>query len=150
MPQSDRPCEVAQSQPRRLHKRKNIGRRPSPTPQKIVAIIEDDRSILRATSVLLSAFGFGTEMFESAEAFLKVAASSKAACLVVDIDLGTMTGIEMAHQLVETGSSYPIIFTTGLDSERTRRQAEHAGAVAYLNKPFPAQMLIEAIIKAIG
>src|SRR5215470_17749134 len=116
MPQ-DRPREVAQSQPRRLHKRKNIGRRPSPTPQKIVAIIEDDRSLLRATSVLLSAFGFGTEMFDSAEAFLEAAVSSKAACLVVDIDLGAMTGIELAHRLIEGGFSFPIIFTTGRDSE---------------------------------
>src|SRR5262245_32285035 len=96
----------------------------------------------RSTSVLLSAFGFGTETFESAEAFLEVAASSKACCLVVDINLGKMTGIELALQLAQRGIKYPIIFMTGQDNDSVRRQAADAGAVAYLSKPFPARMLI--------
>jgi len=120
------------------------------TPQKIIAIIEDDHGMRRSTSVLLSAYGFGTEMFESAETFLKVAASSRACCLVVDINLVKMTGIELALQLSERGIKRPIIFMTGRDNDNVRRQAEDAGAVAFLNKPFPARMLIEALVKATG
>ena len=100
----------------------------------------------RSTSVLLEASGFGTETFDSAEAFLK--SSSKACCLVVDIDLDKMTGIKLARQLAQHGRIYPIIFMTGHDSDIVRRQAEDVGAVACLTKPFPAQMLIKAIIKA--
>ena len=115
------------------------------TPQKIVAIIEDDSRVRRAVARLLSASGFDTETFESAETFLEVAASSKACCLVVDINLDKMTGIELALQLAERGIKHPIIFLTAHDSDSVRRQAEDAGAVAYLTKPFPARTLIEAI-----
>ena len=94
----------------------------------------------RSTSALLEASGFGTETFDSAEAFLN--ASSKACCLVVDINLVKMTGIELALRLAQRGSIYPIIFMTGHDNDIVRRQAEDVGAVAFLNKPFPARMLI--------
>src|SRR3954470_12539802 len=120
------------------------------TPQKIIAIIEDDRGMRRSTSVLLSAYGFGTETFDSAESFLQVVATSKAACLVVDINLAKMTGIELALQLSDRGIKRPIIFMTGCDNGGVRRKAEDAGAVAYLNKPFPARILIEALVKATG
>ena len=102
----------------------------------------------RSTSVLLSAFGFGTETFESAEAFLEVVASTNACCLLVDINLDQMNGIELALELAERGIRYPIIFMTGNDDDGIRRRAKDAGAVAYLNKPFPARMLVEAINKA--
>ena len=122
----------------------------APVPKKIIAIIEDDSGMRRSTSILLEACGFGTQTFDSAEAFLKVAASSNACCLVVDINLDKMTGLELALQLAERGMRYPIIFMTGNDNDSVRCQAEDLGAVAYLNKPFPARILIEAIIKATG
>jgi FixJ family two-component response regulator len=131
----------------REHRPKNASVLAS-TPQKIVAIIEDDSRVRRAVARLLSASGFGTETFESAEAFLEVAASSKASCLVVDINLGKMTGIELALQLAERGVKHSIIFMTGRDDDSVRRQAKDVGAVAYLTKPFPARTLIEAINKA--
>ena len=118
------------------------------TPRKIIGIVEDDSGIRRSTSRLLSGFGFDTETYDSAEAFL--AASSKACCLVVDINLGKMTGIELALQLAERSIKIPIIFMTGHDNDSARRQAADAGAVAYLNKPLSVQMLIGAILKATG
>ena len=118
------------------------------TPRKIIGIVEDDAGIRRSTSRLLSGCGFDTETYDSAEAFL--AASSKACCLVVDINLGKMTGIELALQLAERSIKIPIIFMTGLDSKSVRGQAMDAGAVAYLTKPFSVRRLIGAILKATG
>jgi FixJ family two-component response regulator len=104
----------------------------------------------KATANLLSAFGYGTETFDSAEAFLKSAPTSEAACLVVDVQLADISGIELAHQLAADGFKYPIIFITALDDGRIRSQAEAAGAVAYLRKPCSESSLIEAIARAIG
>jgi FixJ family two-component response regulator len=104
----------------------------------------------QATAKLVSAFGFGMEAFASAAAFLNVAATREADCLVVDIQLDGMSGLELAHQLTVVGFKYPIIFMIALDGESVRSQAAAVGGVATLSKPFPAQVLIEALIKATG
>jgi FixJ family two-component response regulator len=75
---------------------------------------------------------------------------SEATCLVVDVQLGDLSGVELARQLVADGFKYPIIFMTALDDARIQSQAEAAGAVAYLCKPFRPNLLIDAIIEAIG
>jgi FixJ family two-component response regulator len=118
--------------------------------QKIVAVIDDDPSIRASLAKLLSSRGYGTEMFDSAEAFLNAAATSKASCLVIDIHLGDISGLELARQLAADGFKYPVIFMTGLTNEIFRDQAAAADAIAFLTKPFPARFLIEAIEKAIG
>ncbi len=101
-------------------------------------------------ATLLSAFGYITYTFNSAEAFLNVAATSKAKCLVVDVQLGDISGVELGRQLAEAKFTFPIIFMTALDDEVISRQAEQLGCVAYLRKPFGTDVLIEAIVKAIG
>jgi FixJ family two-component response regulator len=116
--------------------------------QTIVAIVDDDPEMRDATANLLSACGYGTETFDSAEAFLNAAATSKASCLVTDIQLGDISGVELAHQLAADGYKYPIIFMTAFDDELIRSKAAAAGAVAFLSKPFPANSLIEAVAKA--
>jgi FixJ family two-component response regulator len=118
--------------------------------QKIVAVVDDDPGMRKSTANLLSASGYGTETFGSAEAFLNAVATSRASCLVVDIQLGDISGVELAHQLAADGFTHPIIFMTGLNDDRVRYQAAAAGGIAFLDKPFPAKMLIDAIKKAIG
>jgi FixJ family two-component response regulator len=113
-----------------------------------VAVIDDDPEMRSAMASLLTAHGYCPETFDSAETFLTCASTSKATCLVVDIQLGDISGVELAHQLAADGFTYPIIFMTGLDDEVIRRQAVAAGGVAFLRKPFPAQMLFDAIEKA--
>ena len=103
-----------------------------------------------ATANLLSAFGFGTETFDSTEAFLNASPTSEATCLIVAVQLGDISGVELARQLAAESFKYPIIFMTALDDQRIRSQAEAAGAVAFLGKPFQPNLLIEAITKAIG
>ena len=118
--------------------------------QKIVAVVDDDPEMRAAMASLLSSYGYCAETFDSAETFLTCASTSKATCLVVDIQLGDISGVDLANQLVADGYSYPIIFMTGLDDELIRRQADAAGGVAFLHKPFPARMLFDAIEKALG
>jgi FixJ family two-component response regulator len=99
---------------------------------------------------LLSALGYGTETFDSAETFLNAVVASKATCLLVDIQLGDISGIELARQLATDGFKYPIIFMSGLTDDWIKCQVTAAGGIAFLNKPFPAILLIDAINKAIG
>ena len=118
--------------------------------QTIIAIIDDDPGMRGAMGTLLPTLGYGTETFGSAEAFLNAVATSKATCLLVDIQLGDISGLELARKLAADGFKYPIIFMTGLTDECIRSQAAAAGGIAFLTKPFPARLLIDAIYKAIG
>ncbi len=116
----------------------------------VVAIVEDDTAMLKGVEGLLNAHGFVTETYASAEAFLERAAVSKASCLVLDIHLGGISGIELRRQLAAAGSRLPVIFMTAVDSEIIQRQAVEVGCIAFLHKPFPSGHLIEAIGKAVG
>jgi FixJ family two-component response regulator len=119
-------------------------------PKKIVAVVDDDPEMREATAALLSAFGYGTETFDSAEAFLIAAATSQANCLVTDIRLGDISGVELVHQLTADGYKYPTIFITAFDEEWVRSKVAAVGGIALLIKPFPSNALIEAVVKAIG
>jgi len=114
-----------------------------------IAIIDDDPEILEALDLTLSSHGYRSALFASAEDFLDTAATSEAACLVVDIQLGGVSGVELGRQLSASGFTFPIIFMTGSRDELHRRQAMDCGCVAFLLKPFPADRLIEAITSAI-
>ena len=116
----------------------------------IVGIVDDDPEIRIAMARLLSVFGYGAETFDSAETFLVCASTSKVTCLLLDIQLGDISGIELAHQLAADGFKFPIIFMTGLNDEVIRSQAAAAGGIAFLRKPFRTKMLIDAIKLAIG
>ncbi|MBR1331034.1 response regulator transcription factor [Bradyrhizobium ottawaense] len=115
---------------------------------RTIAIVEDDPSLLQGLSRLLSAHGFRVARFSSAESFLAGAAQCDAACLVVDIHLGGISGIDLKKRLTSSGSDFPVIFMTAVESEATRQEAVDAGCVAYLRKPFLAQLLIDAINRA--
>jgi CheY-like chemotaxis protein len=114
----------------------------------IVAVVDDDPSMLRAAEDLLDAHGFATKVFASAEEFLDRGAANQVDCLLLDIHLGGMSGIELRHQLTASGSTLSVIFMTAIDGEAIREEALKAGCVAYLRKPFLARQLIDAIEKA--
>jgi FixJ family two-component response regulator len=116
----------------------------------VIAIVDDDPGIRGSLENLLSAFGYHTEAYTSAEEFIRGAATTEASCLVADIQLGGLSGVELGRHLSAAGFTLPIIFMTGSREETHRRQAMDVGCVAYLNKPFPADQLIAAITKAIG
>jgi FixJ family two-component response regulator len=117
---------------------------------KVVGVVENDPGMLKALERLLTAHGFVVEPYVSAEAFLAGAINNEMTCLVLDIDLGGMSGIELRRQLAASGCALPVIFVTALDSPATRQQAMDAGCFAYLLKPFPSSLLFAAIDKASG
>ena len=116
----------------------------------VIAIVEDDPSVRDALDLMLSFLGFQTELYASAEEFISAARMSEATCLLVDIQLGDISGVEMAHQLCAIGCYFPIIFMTGSHDEILQRQAMETGCVAFLHKPFPEDQLVESIKKATG
>ena len=120
------------------------------TQRDIIAIIEDDLGLGSALGVLLSAYGYQSKLFSSAEEFIAVAATSNAACLLVDVELGGMSGLNLARRLIAAGVKYPLIFMTGSHNDEYRRQATDLGCVAYLKKPYPSAILMEAITAATG
>src|SRR5262245_31066698 len=129
----------------------------APTPEafmsarrKLVVVVDDDGSMLKSLERLLNASGFDTELFSSAEAFLARTCAREAACLVLDIHLGGMSGIELRRRLAASGSAVPVVFMTAFDDERTHDAAVEAGCVVCLRKPFPARSLIGAIESAGG
>ena len=112
---------------------------------RTIAIVEDDPSMLKSLTRLLATHGFRVLTFTSAESFLADAAGCQAKCLLVDIHLGGISGIEMKRRLTSSGSDFLVIFMTAIDSKTSRREAFEAGCVAYLRKPFMSKLLIDAI-----
>ena len=119
-----------------------------PDQPKVIAIVDDEQALLKAIERLLTARGFAPQGFNSAEAFLDSHAAKDAACLVLDIHLGGMSGIELLRRLNAVRSKLPVIFITAADNEAVHREAMEAGCVAFLRKPFQAHSLISAIDKA--
>lgn len=117
--------------------------------KKVVAVVDDDQSMLNAAENLLDAHGFTTMRFSSADEFLGDREATRADCLLVDIHLGGLSGIELRRQLKWSRPDLPVIFMTALDDEAVRQQALDVGCVTFLHKPFPAHQLIEAIKRAV-
>jgi FixJ family two-component response regulator len=120
-----------------------------PKRHTIVAVVDDDASMLKAAAELLNANGFAVSLFGSAEEFLGSDAANKADCLLLDIHLGGLSGIELRQRLKFSRPELPVIFMTALDDEKIRQQALQAGCITCLRKPFPARQLIEAIAKGV-
>jgi FixJ family two-component response regulator len=118
--------------------------------QKPIAVVDDDPDMLQSVEMLLSSYGYDTKLFGSAEEILSVFPTLEAACLIVDIQLGGISGLELVRALCAEGFSLPVIFITGSRDERHRRQALELGCVAFLLKPFSEEQLIETVKKATG
>ncbi|HUK11349.1 MAG TPA: response regulator [Stellaceae bacterium] len=117
--------------------------------RKAILVVDDDPGVLRAVERLLRALGFEPDTYESIEDFRARADLSNAICLVLDIHLNHVSGIELARQLKASGSLLPIIFITADDSAPIRKMARDVGCIAYLAKPFTAKSLTRAIDKVL-
>jgi FixJ family two-component response regulator len=115
-----------------------------------VAVVEDDPSMRKSIERLLNTHGFVTEGYSSAEAFLSRDAASRIDCIVLDIYLKGISGIELRLRLTASGSKLPVIFITAVDDRALELAAHQAGCAAYLHKPFPATLLLDAINKALA
>jgi two-component system response regulator FixJ len=114
----------------------------------VVGIVDDDSGIRDALDLLLSSYGYRTELFASAEEFVMAVRTTKSTCLLVDIELGNITGVELGRQLAAMGHDFPIIFMTGSCDATIQKQALDFGCIAFLHKPFQPEQLIESIVKA--
>jgi FixJ family two-component response regulator len=111
----------------------------------LIAVVDDDESIRRTTKLLIESFGFRAHVFESAEEILTFDDLDTTSCLIVDLQMPGMDGLQLQSQLAATGRGIPIIFITAYDSRESRRRAMQAGAVAFLGKPFSDEQLLETI-----
>lgn len=110
-----------------------------------VYVVEDDESIRRAIGRQLRSVDFHVVTFESAEEFLDSTSGMGEGCLVLDIRLPGMTGLDLQEKLVSSGAKYSVIFMTAHDNPQWQERAKKAGALAYLKKPFGDQSLLDTI-----
>ena len=110
-----------------------------------VFVVDDDTSVRTALKRLIKSLGFKVETFDTAQAFLKHGPHDGPACLVLDVRMPGMSGIELQEQLTSAGLGLPIIFITGHGNIPMSVKAMKAGAVDFIEKPFEDQKLIDAI-----
>ena len=115
----------------------------------LVAIVDDDNSMRAAVQGLLEAVSLPVQGFASAEEFLKSGKQHVTACLIADIRMPGMSGLELQANLNAEGCRIPIIFITAHGDEKMRTQALRAGAVEFLTKPFDDEVLIESVRAAL-
>ena len=113
--------------------------------RKLISLVDDDESIRRTTTLLIQSFGFQAAAFESAKSLLKSGQLKETSCLIVDVQMPDMNGLQLQRQLAASGYNIPIIFITAYDNKESRQQAMQAGAVAFLSKPFNDELLLETI-----
>ena len=117
---------------------------------RVVCVVDDDESLRRSVRNLLSSVGFRVETFVSAEEFLESAHRANTGCLVLDLRMAGMNGLDLLRHLAATGSRIPVIILTAHGDEEARRQSLEAGAVAFLGKPFRSDALLDAVRTALG
>jgi len=113
--------------------------------QTYVAVVDDDESICRSFGRLLRAAGFQPVIYDSAEAFLADTKHPQFSCLVLDIQLGAMSGIELARRLLAGGERTPVIFITAHDDPEARGAADELGCSAYFRKTDSGKEVLETI-----
>jgi FixJ family two-component response regulator len=116
--------------------------------RNVVFVVDDDAGMLRSVARLLRQLGYASVLFPSAEAFAKQSDFDGAICVLLDINLGDGSGIELRHRLKAAGNAVPIIYMTGNDNLAVRTSAIQSGYLAYLTKPFSAKSLIGPLKEA--
>jgi FixJ family two-component response regulator len=117
--------------------------------KNLIAVVDDDLEMLEALELALLSAGYHTELFASAETFLVAAQKLDAECIVIDIQLGGMSGLDLVRALCAAGFAVPVVLITGSPEALYRRQAIELGCAAFLLKPFSTDRLIEAVARAI-
>jgi len=115
----------------------------------LISIVDDDESVRRTTKLLVESFGYQAAVFESGESFLKSDQLFDTSCLVVDVQMPGMNGLQLQSHIAAAGHFIPAIFITAYGTKESRRQAIEAGAVAFLAKPFRDEQLLKHIRSAL-
>jgi FixJ family two-component response regulator len=117
--------------------------------KNLISVVDDDESVRRTTTLLIESFGFRAAAFESAESFLRSGQLHDTSCLIVDVQMPGMNGLQLQHHLAAAGCGIPIIFITAYDNKDSRQRAMQAGAAAFLGKPFNDEQLHQTIRSAL-
>ena len=115
----------------------------------LIAIVDDDASICKALNRLIRSARMDAEIFNSAAEFIEDGEAHEPDCLILDVQMPLMTGLELCSQLAGRKSHIPVIFITAHDDVSARETASGCGAVAYLKKPVDGQVLLNAIAEAL-
>jgi FixJ family two-component response regulator len=118
--------------------------------RRVICVVDDDDSVRDAVRGLLRSLGYRAEAFASAEDLLGWTRLDEASCLILDVRMPRMSGLDLQARLAASGRDTPIIFISAHDDDDARRRALAAGAVAFLRKPFPEQALVDAVSAAMG
>jgi FixJ family two-component response regulator len=111
----------------------------------LVSVIDDDESVRAATSSLLRSLGWEVHLYPSAESFLESGHFDEVACIISDVQMPGMTGLQLQQRLRELGLALPIIFITAFASDAVRRQALDGGALCFLGKPVDGAVVLECL-----
>ncbi len=114
-----------------------------------IAFVDDDEAVRDALSNLLLSLDFCVAPFASAEAFLASSACRSAACLITDVQMPGMSGLDLQRHLACSGNRMPVILITAFPLDHVRRQAEAEGAIGFFAKPFDGRLMIECIERAL-
>jgi FixJ family two-component response regulator len=117
--------------------------------ENLISVVDDDESVRRTTILLIESFGFRAATFESAETFLRSGHLHDTSCLIVDLQMPGMNGLQLQSYLVAAGCRIPIIFITAHESNDSRQRAMQTGAAAFLGKPFSDEQLLQTIRSAL-
>jgi FixJ family two-component response regulator len=115
------------------------------TPDPLISIVDDDESVRQALKSLIDSVGFRAQVFGSGEEFLNSAYVLQTACLIADVRMPGMNGLELQERLIAAGSLIPIVFISAHDDREARNRGLKAGAIAFLQKPFSEDSLLGAI-----
>jgi len=115
----------------------------------MISIVDDDRSVREAASMLILSLGYAAETFASAEEFLESGRLCETNCLITDLQMPGMSGIDLQSHLTAHGHGTPVIFVTAYPEESLRARALNAGAFGFLSKPFSEEALIECLDRAL-
>jgi FixJ family two-component response regulator len=116
----------------------------------LISIVDDDESMRESTKGLVRSFGYQAATFASAEEFLQSERVGDTSCLIADVQMPGLSGIDLQSWLIARGVRMPTIFITAFPEEGTRLRAMAAGAVGYLGKPFSEESLIKCLDMALG
>lgn len=115
----------------------------------VISIVDDDESVREATKGLVRSLGYATATFSSAEEYLRSDRVRDTSCLITDVQMPGMTGVELQDRLIASGKRTPVIFVTAFPEENIRARVLEAGAFGYLSKPFNDECLIECLDEAL-
>ncbi len=116
----------------------------------VISIVDDDASVREATKSLVRSLGYNAVTFESAEEFLDSTHVTGTSCLITDVQMPGLNGVELNDRLIADGHRLPVIFVTAFPDDRLQGRALRAGAIGFLHKPFSEDHLIECLSTALN